>query len=252
MSTTFTVTYSPDVKGWPSFYSYYPEFIKGMNNYLYTFKNGNIYRHNTNEERNSYYDTPGSDPANASKITTVFNVDPLTVKLFKTVELESDAPWKFDGVTDLQTGSIETSYFEEKEGAYFSFIRAESGTENFNMRSANGIGTSTTVTGPANATVISFQVNIGSILSVGDTIFFGTTPTKAGSVTAIDRANKQITVDCSAGTPPPASAFILSLKDSVAESMGMRGYFCEFTLTNNDTTPVELFAVTSDILKSYP
>ena len=34
-----TITYSEDSKGFPSFYTYCPEFIKGMNQYLYTFKN---------------------------------------------------------------------------------------------------------------------------------------------------------------------------------------------------------------------
>ena len=51
----YTVTYSESVKGWPSFYSYFPDFILGMNQYLYTFKGGNLYRHNNNERLNNYY-----------------------------------------------------------------------------------------------------------------------------------------------------------------------------------------------------
>ena len=50
-----TLTYSPSSKGWPSFYSFIPEYVQGMNNYLYTFKNGQLYRHNTNETRNNFY-----------------------------------------------------------------------------------------------------------------------------------------------------------------------------------------------------
>ena len=52
----YTLTHSQDVQGWPSFYSYFPEYIMGMNQYLYTFKNGDLYRHNTNTLRNNYYD----------------------------------------------------------------------------------------------------------------------------------------------------------------------------------------------------
>eukprot|EP01047_Picozoa_sp_COSAG01_P107628 COSAG01_NODE_36618_length_514_cov_2796.937349_2_plen_56_part_01 len=44
-----TITYSEDSKGFPSFYSYCAEFLKGMNQYLYSFKGGNLWRHNTNE-----------------------------------------------------------------------------------------------------------------------------------------------------------------------------------------------------------
>jgi hypothetical protein len=51
----YTLTYSEGVAGWVSFYSYYPDWIIGMNNYLYTFKGGNIYKHNTNESRNTFY-----------------------------------------------------------------------------------------------------------------------------------------------------------------------------------------------------
>ena len=41
-----TLTFDDGVKGWTSFYSYIPDFMIGMNNYFYSFKNGNLYRHN--------------------------------------------------------------------------------------------------------------------------------------------------------------------------------------------------------------
>ena len=53
----YTLTYSPPAEGWPSFYSFEPEWIQGMNQYLYTFSGGNIFRHNTNEVRNNFYGT---------------------------------------------------------------------------------------------------------------------------------------------------------------------------------------------------
>ena len=52
---TYTISYDPGVQGFPSFYSYQPDYMMGMNSYFYTFKNGNLYRHNTNETRNQYY-----------------------------------------------------------------------------------------------------------------------------------------------------------------------------------------------------
>ena len=63
MSVTFsaqTVTYSESVTGWPSFYTFIPEKIVGMNGFLYTFKNGRLYRHNSNKtNRNTYYGVYG-------------------------------------------------------------------------------------------------------------------------------------------------------------------------------------------------
>jgi hypothetical protein len=92
----YTLTFSESVKGWPSFYSYNPDMILGMNQYLYTFSEGNLYRHNTNTTRNNYY---GVDYD--STITGVFNQEPTTVKVFKTIELESDDSWDCSLVTDL-------------------------------------------------------------------------------------------------------------------------------------------------------
>ena len=45
---------------------------------------------------------------------------------------------------------------------------------------------------------------------------------------------------------------IVYLKDPVAESYGMLGYYLEFTLTNTSTVATELFAVNSQVFKSYP
>ena len=64
----YTLTYNEGVKGFPSFYSYYPEYMVGMNNYFYTFSGGNIWRHNTNTTRNEYYGVLYD-----SEITTIFN-----------------------------------------------------------------------------------------------------------------------------------------------------------------------------------
>ena len=45
---------------------------------------------------------------------------------------------------------------------------------------------------------------------------------------------------------------VFYFKDVVAESHGARGYFMEFKLENINTQPVELFAVGSSVMKSFP
>jgi len=32
----YTLTYDEGVQGWPSFYTFYPDWMIGMNNYFYT------------------------------------------------------------------------------------------------------------------------------------------------------------------------------------------------------------------------
>jgi|TARA_R110000851_G_scaffold165248_1_gene310155 hypothetical protein len=250
IETLQTLSYSTGSKGWPSFYTYYPDYMIGMNSFFYSFKNGNLYRHNTNETRNNYYGVQG-----VSTIESVFNPEPtLTIKLFKTMSLESNASWTVTQLnTDLSSGSMLSTYFEQKEGEWFSYIRSNDGAVDWNLRSANGLATSNDITGPATAKVINFLTPIGSILSIGDSIYAKTNPPeKVGEIT--DLTTNSITVDASAvgAYLPQNGDFILSYKDSVAESQGARGYYMQFTLTNGSTSAVELFSVGSDIMKSYP
>lgn len=258
----YTLTYSEGVAGWVSFYSFYPDWIIGMNNYLYTFKGGNLYRHNVNNARNTFYGvfTP-------TRLQSVFNNSALENKLFKTINLEGDAAWSAQLITDLQySGFINQSWFEKKEASYYAFIRNNSIGE-FALRSLNGIGNSLTVVGSGTGSAqinfsISPLISIGSIISIGDYVYFGhPTPLFAGQVTAInvDLPNgvNQIVIDNAMTTPvsnplPGNVNFIFYVKNSVAESHGVLGHYCTFTIENNSNSKIELFAVESEVMKSYP
>jgi len=273
----YTLTYNRDSSslpkyggqgGWPSFYSFFPDFMIGMNSFFYSFKGGNLWRHNTNPQRNNYYGT-----FTASSITSVFNPIPtLSIKLFKTLSYESnttvvdtnEARWNctslLTDLTDGNPGSMLETYFQEKEGEWFSYIRTNEGTVNWQMRSANGIGACIAVSGAANSTKIVFATPIGSILNIGDTAYGATLaagvattePFLIGEITA--KLSTSITVDASSGgsTVPTVGQFIMFIKNAVAESNGARGYFLQFTLENDSTDPVELFSVGSSVMKSYP
>lgn len=255
----YTLTYSESVNGWPSFYSFIPDFILGMNQYLYTFKNGNLFKHNSNNTRNNYYDVQYN-----SKITSVFNQEPTTTKVFKTIELESDDSWDCSLVSDLGSGFMPSTYFIKKEGTYFSYIRRLANSKNLSLRSAQGIGTikGSTGVGP-NPITIEFGFLLGSMInigdasdptSVGDVAYYNNsgTPVEIGEITGISADNKSITIDNPVIVGALPASYILYLKNSVAESYGALGYFLEFTLTNSNTEPVELFTVDSDVFKSNP
>lgn len=246
-----TLSYSPGVKGWPSFYSFIPDYIQGMNNYLYTFKNGQLYRHNTNSLRNNFYGVQHN-----TTIKSVFNKAPLDTKLFKTLTLESDSPWSATLSTDLpQTGSISSTFFEKKEGNYFAFIRFLETDINLLMRYANGIGNVSTVDASIpTSTTLTFadSISIGSIISIGDMIYYGSTPTLGGEVKAITNQIIKIDTTISGGSAPSNGDFILYVKNTVAESHGVLGHYCEYELTNTSTSKVELFSVSSETMKSFP
>ena len=267
LTGNYTLTYSESTQGFPSFYSYFPDMMIGMNNYLYSFKGGNLYRHNTNETRNNYYGVQYS-----STITSVINESPLENKIFKTISLESDSAWSGTFISDQQTtGEISAAWFVKKEGAWYAFMRntgaTPAGADEYPLRSLNGISSSTSVNSAAPAAVeVNFNVNtsIGSILSIGDTLYFipspvvgNSTPTLCGTVTAINidlpAGINQIVVNTSAGAIPPGQTdYFMFIKNQIAESHGILGHYCEFKLTNTDTTATELFAVETEMMKSFP
>lgn len=242
-----------------------------MNQYFYSFSGGNLWRHNTNALRNNFYGTPYN-----ATLTSVFNEEPITNKLFKTIALESDHAWGATLVSELQsTGFIEASFFEEKESDWFAYVRNQGTTpataaQEFPLRSANGIGNSLTTTIVGTEVVFAFPLTLplGSIPSVGDSVYYGVpvvspavlTPVYLGTITAIsiDIPNgiNTITVeqDVPGGGILPAVQvnFVMINKNLVAESHGILGHYGVFTLTNGDTEAVELFAVKSSVMKSYP
>jgi hypothetical protein len=248
-----TIAYSEYSGGWPSFFSYVPERMIGMNSYFYSFKNGNLYRHNTNEVRNNFYGVQYT-----SKIAGVFNVEPSSVKNFNTFSTDNDTPWDCTFYTDLSKGSILASQFVEKEGGYFAYIRSSSNDNDMKLRSSHGIGIPSSVvsTNPA-AVVVTFPNDIGSILSIGNTILAGaivsgSVPTSRtiGVVTA--RTSKSITINTTGGSIPLISELFLYVKDLNAESYGLRGYYMQFELENSSTSRIQLYNVQSSIFKSNP
>jgi hypothetical protein len=177
------------------------------------------------------------------------------------MSFESDASWNVTSLlTDLSTGSMLNTYFEQKEGEWFSFIRQNSSTINFKLRSAHGIGDilSTPSLISANSYLYTFANPIGNMIDEGDAIFKTTTPgtvapTKTGTVTSVDNTLNTITVNTTGFTQLVlAGDYILYYKNVVAESQGARGYFMQFTLENDSLAPVELFSVGSSMMKSYP
>lgn len=249
-----TLTYNQGAEGWPSFYSFVPEMMIGMNSYLYSFKGGDLYRHNTNETRNNFYGSQFT-----STIKAVVNDEPQTTKTFNTISLQGNSAWDCTVTTNLGSGLINNSYFDLKEGQYYAFIRRNPDQTDLDFRSAQGIGTVTTVdSSTPSATTLTFDFNIDSIASVGDTLYRSTlsgsnnenasTPSEIGDITDISGA--VITVNVTGATPANGN-YILYFKDSLAESYSPKGYYLEYELENNSTSFVELYGVSVSLHKSF-
>jgi len=251
----YTLTYSPRAKGWTSFFSYYPDWMVRLNTYLFTFKDGDLYKHNVNPIRNNFYGVQYN-----STIQTIFNENPIQAKMFKTIEIEGNTTWEADMQTDLGTGYIDPSYYLLKEGAWYSYIRRYENEFNVDLMSAQGIGPAILVS-PGPPYTVGFADPIDSILSDGDILFIGNSTTADPLIVGIITSHTTTTVTVTALAPPPLGLvgtvpvpgdFMLYMKNSLAESYGVRGYYLDVLLTNKESTQVEMFAVTSDVFKSYP
>jgi hypothetical protein len=238
----YTISYSPKLSGWTSYHSFYPEWMVSMNNFLYTFNNGNLYKHNTNQTRNSYYGV-----VSPSKITTIFNQEPTQTKAFKTLALNSTSPWQSDITSDQGEGFIDSSWYDLKEGTWYAYIRRNVDDNNLAMISTQGVGNLTSIVGH----VLSFSFGIGSILSTGDKVYaiVNGNLTFVGNV--LSHTNTSITTD-GAGPDPVAGTFIVFQKNAIAESYPTLGTYLKVEFINSDTSYTELFSVTSSIFKSYP
>jgi len=137
-----TITYNEQVKGWVSFKSFLPESGVGVNNNYYTFKNGSMWKHHTNETRNSFYGVNPTDSEH-SYVELIFNDAPSSVKNFQTIKYEgtqsrilrhvdddqyynlnSKAGWFVEKAnSDLQDAKVPE--FLNREEKWFNYIKGE-------------------------------------------------------------------------------------------------------------------------------
>jgi len=249
-----TVTYSMSRQGWTSFWSFIPDWMMGMNSSLYTWKNGDLYRHNVNPSRNNFYGI--NYP---SKITTIFNKDPLSNKMFKTINLDSTSAWDIDLFTDMSEGFIDIDFFKEKEGMFYSYIRRNDETIDKKSLSTQGVGTLLSYNPTTQQ--LNFSFNIGSSISNLDKIYKLSNGVLILIGTVSSHSDQSIVLASPVINTPVAGDMILYVKNSQGESYGARGYFMEVEMTHPyiGSIPngivideVELFAITTSSFKSYP
>lgn len=242
-----TLTYSEEVKGWPSFYSFEPERMIGMNNRFFSFKGGDLWIHNSdNSQRMNFYGCPY--PAH---IEGVINDSPHDTKTFKTFVLESTEPWDTEVESDLGRGWIDSSWYALKEGYYYSHIRRVG--LDFDFRSAIGLSNVVGVQTVGPDYIVTLSFNIDTMVSVGDSFYFisGNTPKYSGKISNIAGEIVTVTID-PLSTLPIVGSLAVASKDSTAESYGTTGYYLKYKITTKSPKFVELFAIGSNLFKSYP
>lgn len=233
--------------GFQTFFEYEPERLVGINNRLYSIKEGQIWLHDDNATRNNFYGVQTT-----ASISTVFNDSPQDVKHWKSVNLESNIPWETTITTNFATGSITSAEYSLEEGEYYAYIRqnetAGIATEGEDS-SIGGIGEISVIS------VNTLTINVGELpraLAIGDTIYKDNgndTVTTIGTVVSYDRTLSTITLDTVTGLL--VSDFILFGKSVRVEGEAIKGYFSRIDLTSNDSGDNKLFAVKVEAVRSF-
>lgn len=237
-----TLTYGNDVKGWTSFHDFLPDWFTRCNNRFFTIKDGNLQLHNDEDNpiRNSLYGVQVN-----SEITTILNPDNSEDKIFKTIALESTHAWQANIKTNFSESNIKKSEFNQRESRWFSYIRKSENKNDLHGGVAQGIG----VILSNNINNITFA-EVSPMVCIGDSLFQlnGNAEENIGIITNV--TGNIITVS-SILTPVINGLFSFSIKNARVEGSEIRGYYAELKLVNNETTYSELFAIESNIIKSY-
>jgi hypothetical protein len=254
-----TITYDEINKGWTSFHSYEPEWMDRLGNNFYTFKNGNLYLHEASPNRSTFYGV--SYP---TTITFSANKEPSTVKVFKNLGLETNYPlWTARLESDIETGIIPTGKFEDKEGVKYGYIRRYTANNtDFNELSiiglgelqedlpANSFGFLNNI--PPQVTINSNDTGLGDRLFVNDTtggsIGQGEGVQEVGVISGI---NGNVISTYLIAHNPVVGDFCFVVKNAAAESFGLRGYHATIKLESSSVQFLELYAVNSEVMKSY-
>lgn len=239
-----TVTYSKSVEGWTSFWSYMPDWMIGMNNNFYTWKDGELYKHDSNQTRNNFYGVQYN-----SSVVSIFSQDVLSVKMYKTISIDSTHPWDTSITTDLSTGEIAASAYKDKEGNLYAYIRrSDDGSFDLKAMSTQGVGNILSYS----SLTFNFRFDIGSSISQGDKLYiqYGTQSVLQGTIAS--HASKSITLSSLVSVILPAPGdYVFIVKNAQAESYGARGYYMEVALSNSVTEYCEIFGLSSSTFKSY-
>lgn len=240
-----TLTFDEKVTGWTSFHSFSPDAMIGMNNRFFSFSGGNLHIHHSDTtDRNTYYGVE-----NTSRVSLMVNDEPSTVKEVKAISQEGNYPWNTQLSAYVSNednpiqSTIRNTEYVKKEGFWYSHARRNESNTHFDSRSSYGLGVVTSLVG----NTLNYN-GFSSSICAGDKIYRGNDATEVGTI--VSYTDGVIVLGNVVGTLT-AGDFILGYKDPRTEGGNLRGYTLRLDLEISNTEKVELFAVNSEVIKSY-
>ena len=241
-----TIAYSTKNEFWLTFYSFRGDLYEHLHNRFFSFRLGQMYRHNVNETRNNFYGEQYN-----STFTIVSRANPSDVKVYDAMSLESNSSWSaVVSNTEQTTGTMASTEFEEREGMYYRQIEKDATANSTNNTSHKVVlGQVASVDG----STITFTSKISNLpFGIGDTLYKleSSSETSLSVTLASVSGRKEVTAS---GTVSNLAVGDTVMAVSTASINGdkLRDYHAQVALTNTATTPVELFAVNM-VYKSSP
>jgi hypothetical protein len=230
-----TWTYSPEAQGFLGRQTFNPDDMLRVNNHFLSFKGADVYKHNVGTYNNFY------GVSNPCSFEFNFSQEPSTRKIFKNISIEGNSAWDMTLKTDMQNGYIDYNDFKNKEGVYYGYVRGNDGVDTATL-SVSGIGSVSSVVG----NTINFNGTISTIISVGDLVY-NTSLVQLATITGV--TSNSITVNNASLIP--TGLFLLSAKPSSVETSGIRGYYMNVKGELSTSNYVEVYAVNSEVSKSF-
>lgn len=236
-----TLGFKEKETGWVSFFSFLPDAYLRLGGTAFVIKGGNLWQQNdkTNPITNTFFGVKYP-----SKINTVFNEVQTDDKIFKTFVIEGSSSWDVEIKTNLTRTSLKATDFNKKESRYFAYLRGNEQEGDLNGN-AQGVGIC-----QSNDSDTLFFKRVSDFTNIGDQLFKldGDKPILIGDV--INKTEDSIQVNANL-VDRYTGFFILSSKNARVEGGEIRGYYADIEMENNDDKQVELFAINSNIIKSY-
>ena len=230
-----TWVYSDKDNGWLGRITFNPEDMARVNGKFISFKNGEIYQHNESV-RNTFYGVEYP-----STWTINFSQEPSARKNYKTIEIEGTDAWQVGLLTDIDTGYVNASDFNKEEGVYKAYSRLSNAVIDTSLLSVQGIGNCT-----VSGLVLSFGYDLSNDISIGDDVrnlsnqLVGTILSKTPNSLTLNAVANIVSGD-----------YVMCSKPQSANVNSLLGYHLQVSGTLTKNTKTELFAVNSEVVKSF-
>ena len=256
----FTLGWDTEDSVWNSKYSFVPEAITTLDDMMYSFKGGAMYKHSETANRTTYYGA-GSPAGSVVEVVSAYN--PSMVKAYESISLEGTDAWagalsNTDQSTSISSTSVTVDGilypygdFEKKERNFYAYVPRDNSSNTIaGGQITNLSGTSEVYALGVVASFTSGSITFTSPISdipfpVGANLYKVTGSNLTQYAFNVSGVTGDKTISTSAVTTGATNGDVVVAisANSIIEGDQMRDYFMKIRLSNSNPQEVELYAV---------